>query len=171
MIFLTVVLAFVIVTFASTEASYQRDVFYVGGQYVYNATLGGTILINQQYVEELTPVGGVRQPHPIVFIHGGLSGTVSLDILCRFMMLIQSNTILARSGSISQTVVQAGRRTSSCRVTASTSSTSGVLDGQLVTIYPLWLAGEPWSSWSGLLPHLSFFIVTTRLNSTHNGQG
>lgn len=68
---------FAIVNSASNEALHQRDVFYVGGQYVYNATLGGTILINQQYVEKLTPAKGVHQPYPLVLVHsGGLSGTV-----------------------------------------------------------------------------------------------
>lgn len=59
------------------EALHRRQVFYAGGQYVFNSTQNGTILINQQYVEELTPASGVRQPYPLVFLHGGgISGTV-----------------------------------------------------------------------------------------------
>lgn len=63
---------------SSAEALHRRNIFYVGGEYVFNATQGGTILINEQYVEELTPAGGVKHPYPIVFFHGGgVSGTVS----------------------------------------------------------------------------------------------
>ena len=63
---------------SSAEALHRRNIFYVGGEYVFNATQGGTILINKQYVEELTPAGGVKHPYPIVFFHGGgVSGTVS----------------------------------------------------------------------------------------------
>ena len=63
---------------SSAEALHRRNIFYVGGEYVFNATQGGTILINDQYVEELTPAGGVKHPHPIVFFHGGgVSGAVS----------------------------------------------------------------------------------------------
>ena len=66
---------------SSTEALHRRNIFYVGGEYVYNATQGGTILINDQYVEELTPAGGVKHPYPIVFFHGGgVSGAVSSQI-------------------------------------------------------------------------------------------
>lgn len=63
---------------SSAEALHRRKILYVGGEYVFNATQGGTILINDQYVEELTPAGGVRHPYPIVFFHGGgVSGAVS----------------------------------------------------------------------------------------------
>ena len=63
---------------SSAEALHRRNIFYVGGEYVFNATQGGTILINDQYVEELTPAGGVKHPYPIVFFHGGgVSGVVS----------------------------------------------------------------------------------------------
>ena len=63
---------------SSAEALHRRNVFYVGGEYVFNATQGGTILINDQYVERLTPAGGVKHPYPIVFFHGGgVSGAVS----------------------------------------------------------------------------------------------
>ena len=66
---------------SSAEALHRRKIFYVGGQYVFNATQGGTILINDQYVEELTPAGGVKHPYPIVFFHGGgVSGAVSSTI-------------------------------------------------------------------------------------------
>lgn len=64
----------------TSEALHRRNVFWVGGQYFYNATRGGTILVNQTYVEQLTPVAGVKQPYPLVFLHGGGdSGAVSLD--------------------------------------------------------------------------------------------
>lgn len=65
----------------SAEALHRRNTFYVGGEYVFNATQGGTILINGQYVEELTPAGGVKHPYPLVFFHGGgVSGAVSSTI-------------------------------------------------------------------------------------------
>ena len=63
---------------SSAEGLHRRNIFYVGGEYVFNATQGGTILINDQYVEELTPAGGVKHPYPIVFFHGGgVSGAVT----------------------------------------------------------------------------------------------
>ena len=70
-----------VVSYASNEALHQRDIFYVGGQYVYNATIGGTILTGEQYVEKLTPANGVHQKYPLVFVHcGGLSGTVCMHL-------------------------------------------------------------------------------------------
>ena len=76
-ILLAAVSAFIAVVSASNEAPHQRDIFYVGGEYVYNATLGGTILTKEQYVEKMTPAQGVHQKYPIVLVHsGGLSGTV-----------------------------------------------------------------------------------------------
>lgn len=63
------------------EAAYHREYFYVGGTYVPDPadTIGsGYILRNKVYVECLTPVGGARRPHPLIFVHGGgQSGTVS----------------------------------------------------------------------------------------------
>ncbi|KAK3176267.1 hypothetical protein OEA41_007590 [Lepraria neglecta] len=62
------------------EALHRRNVFYAGGEYVFNATQGGTILINQQYVEELIPAAGAKHPYPIVFFHGGgISGAQWLN--------------------------------------------------------------------------------------------
>ena len=44
-------------------------------------------MINDQYVEELTPAGGVKHPYPIVFFHGGgVSGAVSIIITCSKMI-------------------------------------------------------------------------------------
>ena len=56
---------------SSNEALHKRSIYYYGGQYVYNATLGGTILTNDEYVEVLTPAQGVKQKFPIVLVHGG----------------------------------------------------------------------------------------------------
>ena len=53
------------------EALHSRTFFYAGGAYVYNETVNGTIWVNKQYVEELTPAGGVKHPYPLVFFHGG----------------------------------------------------------------------------------------------------
>lgn len=61
----------------TSEAAHRRKVFYAGGQYVFNATLNGTILVKQMYAEQLTPVHGRTHPNPLVFVHGGgVSGTV-----------------------------------------------------------------------------------------------
>ena len=63
---------------AITEARHTRKVFYVGGQY--NKTASGTVLQNQIYVEQLTPVGVVSHPEPLILLHGGdLSGDLWLN--------------------------------------------------------------------------------------------
>ncbi|KAK8019811.1 hypothetical protein PG990_004949 [Apiospora arundinis] len=59
----------------SSEALYARDVFYVGGRSV--TTGSGNILADQVYVEKLTPSCGVKQPHPLVFFHGGANSAVT----------------------------------------------------------------------------------------------
>ncbi len=60
------------------EAPHRRNIFYAGGQYVLSGTGPNHVLADQLYVEQLTPLGGKRQPHPLVFYHGGgISGTVS----------------------------------------------------------------------------------------------
>ncbi|KAI0757782.1 Alpha/beta hydrolase family-domain-containing protein [Daedaleopsis nitida] len=60
---------------AGTDTPHTRKYFYTGGQYVDDGT-GNHIWTDQLYVEELTPVGGVRKEHPLVFIHGnGQTGT------------------------------------------------------------------------------------------------
>ena len=62
-----------------TEAFARRNVFYTGGEYTFEPSINDTILINQIYVEQLTPLGGQRHRYPIIFFHGaGVSGTVSL---------------------------------------------------------------------------------------------
>lgn len=59
----------------SSETKYFRDVFYVGGRTVPSG--GGNILADQVYVEKLTPTCGVKQPHPLVFFHGGANSAVT----------------------------------------------------------------------------------------------
>ncbi|KAI0757781.1 Alpha/beta hydrolase family-domain-containing protein [Daedaleopsis nitida] len=60
---------------ASSDTPHTRKYFYTGGQYVDDGT-GNHIWTDQLYVEELTPVGGVRKEHPLVLIHGnGQTGT------------------------------------------------------------------------------------------------
>ena len=62
----------------ATEAFYQRNIFYAGGEYVFTPSTNSTGLINQIYVEQLTPLGGKKRRYPVVFFHGGgASGTVS----------------------------------------------------------------------------------------------
>jgi hypothetical protein len=60
----------------SSESSYTRDVFWIGGKYV-NAAIG-LLTYDQMYVEKLTPSKGVKKPFPLVLFHGGgISGAVS----------------------------------------------------------------------------------------------
>ena len=67
---------------ATQESLHRRSFFYAGGQYVHNDTAGGTISINKQYVEELTPGCGVKHKYPLVFFHGGGdSGVVRCPLL------------------------------------------------------------------------------------------
>ncbi|KAK8054623.1 hypothetical protein PG994_009690 [Apiospora phragmitis] len=64
----------------STEAAYTRDFFYVGGEYVSSTVSGQSIFTGQMYVEKLTPVRGINQTYPLVFVSAGVpSGTVWLN--------------------------------------------------------------------------------------------
>ena len=67
----------------SQESPYQRTYFYVGGQYVDDGKGNGRhVLQGQLYVEQLTPVDGIRRPWPVVLIHGGgQTGTVRAMII------------------------------------------------------------------------------------------
>lgn len=60
--------------------SCAREVFYVGGHYVKDDASKHT-MEGQMYVERLEPAlddPSIRQPHPVVFIHGGTrNGAVS----------------------------------------------------------------------------------------------
>lgn len=60
---------------ASNERPYLRDFFYVGGRYIQTAI--GNVTVDQVYVEKMSPVTGARQPHPLVFFHGGGTSAVS----------------------------------------------------------------------------------------------
>ncbi|KAK8096921.1 hypothetical protein PG999_012865 [Apiospora kogelbergensis] len=64
----------------SSESAYTRDFFYVGGDYVPSSVPGQSIFTGQMYVEKLTPVTGVSQTYPLVFVSAGVpSGTVWLN--------------------------------------------------------------------------------------------
>ena len=66
--------------YSTSEALHRRNVFYIGGQYVFSAANNGTIAANQMYVEQLTPEKAVTKPYPLVFFHGGgLTGTTWLN--------------------------------------------------------------------------------------------
>ncbi|KAL8883182.1 MAG: hypothetical protein Q9192_007383 [Flavoplaca navasiana] len=52
------------------EASHSREVYYVGGRYEADST-GQQVLVDQVYVEKLTPNNSRRQSYPLVFFHGG----------------------------------------------------------------------------------------------------
>lgn len=61
------------------ESSHTREVYYVGGHYEVQSSTGLQILVDQVYVEKLTPNNSSRQRYPLVFFHGGgFAGTVSL---------------------------------------------------------------------------------------------
>jgi hypothetical protein len=64
------------------EAFTSRTYSLVGGEYLFDPILNGTVKIGQMYVEKLTPQlrGSVKTKEvPIVFIHGsGQTGSVSL---------------------------------------------------------------------------------------------
>lgn len=64
---------------AILESPYRRSYFYAGGGYVdVESCDGQRIFSGQMYVEQLTPINGVKHPWPIVFIQGGgQTGTVS----------------------------------------------------------------------------------------------
>ncbi|CAO1597444.1 hypothetical protein XANCAGTX0491_001250 [Xanthoria calcicola] len=63
------------------EAAHHRQIYYVGGRYEVNASTGLQSLIDQVYVEKLTPISSRRRsPYPLVFFHGGgYSGTACLQ--------------------------------------------------------------------------------------------
>lgn len=56
-------------TCTSSETTYHRDVFYVGGRWI--NTTAGNITADHLYVEKLTPANGVQHAKPLVFFHGG----------------------------------------------------------------------------------------------------
>lgn len=59
------------------EVAHHREYFYVGGREVPSPP--GVMIVDQLYVEKLTPAAGARDPDakPIVFIHGGGTSGVS----------------------------------------------------------------------------------------------
>ncbi|KAH8688048.1 Alpha/Beta hydrolase protein [Phaeosphaeriaceae sp. PMI808] len=59
----------------SNETPYLRDFFYVGGRYIESPI--GHLTVDQIYVEKLSPISGSRQPHPLLFFHGGGTSAVS----------------------------------------------------------------------------------------------
>ncbi|KAL8747562.1 MAG: hypothetical protein Q9184_007584 [Pyrenodesmia sp. 2 TL-2023] len=66
--------------FQLREKTYRREYFYIGGRYVTYPILAGNLTHDQLYVEKLIPAAGVKQPHPLVFFHGGgLAGNVRLQ--------------------------------------------------------------------------------------------
>lgn len=57
---------------SSKEAAFRRDYFYIGGEYVYEASFKSSIVSDQMYVEKLTPSNGVGQLYPLVLITVGV---------------------------------------------------------------------------------------------------
>lgn len=59
------------------ETPYSRDFFYIGGRYQFDEALNSSILVDQMYVEKLTPYAGATKPYPIVLFTAGVpSGAV-----------------------------------------------------------------------------------------------
>lgn len=79
---------------SSHEALHRRDFFYIGGRYIYDATFRGNVLVDQMYVEKLTPASGICQPYPLVFVHGGGTSGVVRGLLvllyCLSIMYVPS---------------------------------------------------------------------------------
>ncbi|EEY16014.1 conserved hypothetical protein [Verticillium alfalfae VaMs.102] len=62
----------------TVDKAYVRDAFFLGGRTV--ALSDGNYTVDQLFVEKLTPVRGVTQPKPLVFLHGGgISGATWLN--------------------------------------------------------------------------------------------
>jgi hypothetical protein len=65
----------------SSEAFARRTYFMVGGEYVFDPILNGTVKVGQMYVEKMTPqlpAGVKAKEMPIAFIHGSSqTGSVS----------------------------------------------------------------------------------------------
>ena len=54
----------------------HREYFYIGGEYQFDASSKGFVMVGQMYVEHLTSPYGIQQPYPLVLIHGnGMTGT------------------------------------------------------------------------------------------------
>ena len=84
--FLTLLAVFVALSLSSSaspkqssEAFYQRNVFYAGGEYSFVPSSNSTILINQIYVEQLTPLHRKTRKYPVIFV--GLPLVYSCDHL------------------------------------------------------------------------------------------
>lgn len=77
------------------EAAHHRGVYYVGGRYEVNSSTGLQSLIDQVYVEKLTPSNYSRRrfPYPLVFFHGGgYSGTVSTTCKLLVFLIVYQNS-------------------------------------------------------------------------------
>ncbi|KAL8788602.1 MAG: hypothetical protein Q9195_007197 [Heterodermia aff. obscurata] len=53
------------------EANHRREIFYVGGHYQLDPQTQQHVLVDQMYVEKLTPFPSPHQRYPLVFFHGG----------------------------------------------------------------------------------------------------
>ena len=63
------------------EANHRREVFYVGGHYQLDTQTQQHVLVDQMYVEKLSPFPTPHQRYPLVFFHGGgYSGAVSSNV-------------------------------------------------------------------------------------------
>ncbi|KAK6074055.1 secreted lipase-like protein 1 [Seiridium cupressi] len=56
----------------SIGTPYRRDTFYIGGDYVPYSNTSQSLTVGQVYVEKLTPLAGVNQTYPLVFISAGI---------------------------------------------------------------------------------------------------
>lgn len=54
----------------------HREYFYVGGEYIFDASSQGSVMTGQMYVEHLTSPYGIQQPYPLILFHGNsMTGT------------------------------------------------------------------------------------------------
>ena len=73
------------------QSQCHRTYFYIGGRYIDDGNDDGQhVMVEQMYVEKLSPVDVVKHPWPLVFIQGaGQTGTVSniepFYVFCRHM--------------------------------------------------------------------------------------
>lgn len=159
---------------ATAEAAHRRHVFWAGGQYVFNASVNGTILVKQIYTEQLTPLNGVKHPYPLVFLHGGgMSGTVVMAPVHspRELSGIRPQTLtIGSNGSTSRMDDEAGRRTFLTKVMRCCWSMPGAPVDPVRKMCPSWALVSRWNRLSWLSPRPSVIKTTIKRNSIPNGR-
>ena len=90
------------------ESAYHREHFFVGGEYVDDESRpGNRVMRGQMYVEKLIPVGGVKHPLPLVFIHGGgQTATVRFKIDSSFLTNSKTERISIKAFPVSCAMIE-----------------------------------------------------------------